>query len=206
VSRASAKAIVDEMMSIEKFIKMAVHFFSRIRFSIRVDPNDTGSISVLPELSSRATSMDSLSDALNGLNSYLKNNNKRAAIVLDEFQQIIRVDRNLVAEFRTAIQQQDRIAFAFLESRMHLLKEMFTNGNRPFYRAAKIMDLGPIIIDELASFMAKRFAKIDISISEQLAFRIAQRVNGHPDYAQRLCSHIFDIIESDTVDEEQFPS
>ena len=85
---------------------------------------------------------------------------------------------------------------------MHLLKEMFINKNRPFYRAAKIMELGPITTDELAKFIKKRFAKIDISISGQLALRIAEKVNGHPDYAQRLCSHIFDIIESNTVDEE----
>ena len=202
MSRASAKAIVDEMKSFEKFIKSAAHFFNRIRFSIRFDPNDVGSISVLPELSSRATSMDNLSDALSGLNSYLNKNNKRAAIVLDEFQQIIKVDSNLEAEFRTIIQQQDRIAFAFLGSRMHLLKEMFINKNRPFYRAAKIMELGPITTDELAEFIKKRFATIGISMSGQLALRIAERVNGHPDYAQRLCSHIFDIIESNTVDEE----
>jgi AAA+ ATPase superfamily predicted ATPase len=202
VSRASAKAIVDEMKSIEKFIKKAAHFFNRIRFSIRFDPNDDGSISVLPELSSRATSMDNLSDALSGLNSYLNKSNKRAAIVLDEFQQIIKVDRNLEAEFRTIIQQQDRIAFAFLGSRMHVLKEMFIDKNRPFYRAAKIMELGPITTDELAKFIKKRFAKIGISISGQLALRIAERVNGHPDYAQRLCSHIFDILESNTVEEE----
>jgi Holliday junction resolvasome RuvABC ATP-dependent DNA helicase subunit len=74
--------------------------------------------------------------------------------------------------------------------------------NRPFYRAAKIMELGPITTDELAKFIKKRFAKIVISISGQLALRIAERVNGHPDYAQRLCSHIFDIIESNPVEEE----
>ena len=202
VSRASAKAIVDEMKSIEKFIKRAAQFFNRIRFSIQFDPSDARSISVLPELSSRATSMDSLSDALSGFNSYLNKNKKRAAIVLDEFQQIIKIDSNLEAEFRTIIQQQDRIAFAFLGSRMHLLKEMFINKNRPFYHAAKIMELGPITTDELAKFIKKRFAKIGISISGQLALRITERVNGHPDYAQRLCSHIFDIIESNTVDEE----
>jgi len=74
--------------------------------------------------------MDNLSDALSGLNSYLNKNNKRAAIVLDESQQIIKVDSNLEAEFGTIIQQQDRIAFAFLGSRMHLLKEMFAGASQ----------------------------------------------------------------------------
>ncbi len=87
---------------------------------------------------------------------------------------------------------------------MHSSSKEQEDKNRPFYRAAKIMELGPITTDELAKFIKKRFAKIGISISGQLALRIAERVNGHPDYAQRLCScsHIFDIIESNTVEEE----
>ena len=35
-----------------------------------------------------------------------------------------------------------------------------------------------------------------------MAAGIAEKVKGHPDYAQRLCSHIFDILESTAVNEE----
>jgi AAA+ ATPase superfamily predicted ATPase len=202
MSRAAAKSISDDLKSVEKFIKGTAYFFNRIRFSVRFDTDSAGSISIIPELSSQATSMDNLADALNGLNAYLEKNNRRAAIVLDEFQQVIKVDPSLEADFRTIIQQQDRIAFAFLGSRMHLLKDMFINENRPFYHAAKIMELGSIEAGELAKFIRERFQKMGISISDQLALIIAARTNGHPDYTQRLCSHIFDILESDTVSEE----
>jgi len=202
ISRAAAKAIIDDLKNIEKFLKKTTHIFNRIRFSVKFDADDAGSISVLPELSSQATSIDSLADALNGLNTYLSKNQKRAVIVLDEFQQIIKVDSNLEAEFRTIIQQQDRVAFAFLGSRMHLLKDMFINKNRPFYRAAKVLELGPIAAGDLADFIKRRFGKIGITISTRLASNIAERVKGHPDYAQRLCSHIVDILEVTTVTEE----
>ena len=202
ISRAAAKAIIDDLRSIEKFLKSTTKFFNRIRFSVKFDTNDAGSISVLPELSSKATSIESLADALGGLNNYLSKNQKRAAIVLDEFQQVIKVDSNLEAEFRTIIQQQDRIAFAFLGSRMHLLKDMFINKNRPFYHAAKILALGPIAAKDLADFIKKRFEKVGISISTRLALGISERVSGHPDYAQRLCSHIFDILDSASINEE----
>ncbi|MBW1767884.1 MAG: hypothetical protein JRJ65_12680 [Deltaproteobacteria bacterium] len=86
-----------------------------------------------------------------GLSSYLKKSKKRAVIVLDEFQQIIRVNSKLEAEFRTIIQQQDRIAFAFLGSRTQLLKDMFSNEKRPFYHAAKIMELGPIETEDMGA-------------------------------------------------------
>ena len=201
VARAAAKAIVDDLKSIEKFLKSTAQFFNRIRFSVKIDTDETGSISILPELSSKATPIESLADALNGLNKYLIKNKKRAALVLDEFQQVIKVDSNFEAEFRTVIQQQDKISFAFLGSRMHLLKDMFVNKNRPFYHAAKIMELGPIAAGELADFIQERFGKIGKSISAPLALGIAERVEGHPDYAQRLCSHIFDILETTSIND-----
>ncbi len=123
-------------------------------------------------------------------------------IVLDEFQQVIRVNSNLEAEFRTIIQQQDRIAFAFLGSRTHLLKDMFINEKRPFYHAAKIMELGPIDPEELAKFIKARFKIIGVSITGGLALKIAIRAKGHPDYTQRLCSHIFDSLDTNTVSEK----
>jgi len=202
VSSTAAKAIINDLKSIEKFIKKTAQFFTRTRFAIRFEPNGTGSFTVLPELSPQATSIDNLSDAFVGLNSYLRKSKKRAVIVLDEFQQILRVNSNLEAEFRTIIQQQDRIAFAFLGSRMHLLQDIFINEKRPFYHSAKLIELGPIVQEELTKFIKTRFKKIGVSISEELALRIANKVEGHPDYAQRLCSHIFDSLESNTVSEE----
>lgn len=202
VSRAAAESIIDDLKSIEKFIKRAAQIFKRTRFAIRYEPNGTGSFSILPELSSQADSMDSLSDAFSGLSSYLKKSNKRAVIVLDEFQLILRVNSNLEAEFRTTIQQQDRISFAFLGSRTELLKDMFINEKRPFYHAAKIMELGPIDPEDLAGFIQTRFRKINVSISNKLALKIAVRVKGHADYAQRLCSHILDSLDAKTVSEE----
>jgi len=202
VSSEAAKAIINDLKSIEKFIKKTAQFFTRTRFAIRFEPNDTGSFTVLPELSPQATSIDTLSDALVGLNSYCRKSKKRAVVVLDEFQQILRVNSNLEAEFRTIIQQQDRIAFAFLGSRMHLLQDIFINEKRPFYHSAKLIELGPIAQEELTKFIKTRFKKIGVSISEELALRIANKVEGHPDYAQRLCSHIFDSLESNTISEK----
>lgn len=202
VSRATANAIIDDLKSIEKFIKRAAQIFARTRFSIRYEPDGTGSFGISPEFSSQATSIDSLTDVFSGLSSYLKKSKKRAVIVLDEFQQIMRVNSNLEAEFRSLIQQQDLIGFAFLGSRTQLLKDMFINENRPFYHAAKIMELGPIENEALAEFIKTRFKKISVSISDELALKIAIRVKGHPDYAQRLCSHILDGLETKEVSEE----
>ena len=202
VARMAGKIIVDDLKSIEKFIKKAAQFFSHTRFAMRFEPNESGSITLSPELSPQTSSYDTLLDTLAGLNSYLKKTKKRAAMVFDEFQQVLRVDSNFEAEFRTIIQHQDRIAFAFLGSRMHLLQDMFSNESRPFYNSAKLIELGPIPPKELAKFIKSRFKKIGVSISDKLGLGIATLAKGHPDYAQRLCSHIFDVLESEIVSEE----
>ena len=202
VAGMAVKIIVDDLKSIEKFIKKAAQFFPHTRFAMRFEPNESGSITLSPELSPQTSSYDTLLDTLAGLNSYLKKTKKRAAMVFDEFQQVLRVDSNFEAEFRTIIQHQDRIAFAFLGSRMHLLQDMFSNESRPFYNSAKLIELGPIPPKELAKFIKRRFKKIGVSISGKLCLGIATLAKGHPDYAQRLCSHIFDVLESEIVSDE----
>jgi len=202
VSQAAGKIILDDLKSIEKFLRKAAGFFTRTRFGVRVEPDDRRSITLWPEFSPQSSSLDTLSDTLADLNGYLQKTNKRAAVVFDEFQQILRVNSSLEAGFRTIVQHQDRIAFAFLGSRMHLLQDMFTNESRPFYKAAKLIELGPISPKELARFIKSRFKKIGVSISGPLALSIADETKGHPDYAQRLCSHIFDVLASETVSEE----
>ena len=202
VARMAGKIIVDDLKSIEKFIKKGAQFFSHTRFTMRFEPNESGSITFSPELSPQTSSYDTLLDTLAGLNSYLKKTKKRATMVFDEFQQVLRVDSNFEAEFRTIIQHQDRIAFAFLGSRMHLLQDMFSNESRPFYNSAKLIELGPIPPKELSKFIKSRFKKIGVSISGKLGLGIAILARGHPDYAQRLCSHIFDVLESEIVSEE----
>ncbi len=59
--------------------------------------------------------------------------------------------------------------------------------------------MGPIAQKELAKFIKTRFKKIDVSISDESALEIATLAKGHPDYTQRLCSHIFDVLETNTV-------
>ena len=49
LTRAVAKAIVDDLKSVEKFVQRTSQFFKRIGFSIRLEPNGTGSFSVSPD-------------------------------------------------------------------------------------------------------------------------------------------------------------
>ena len=117
---------------------------------------------------------------------------------MDEFQEIASVDRleaqALEAEFRTAIQSTKNLSFAFLGSQASLLSDMFTDRNRPFFQSAKIIKLGSIDRKSLGSYIETRFKSVGFSIENVTG--ILDLVHGHPDYAQRICSHLFDIMSS----------
>src|ERR671939_575115 len=70
--------------------------------------------------------------------------NRRVALVLDEFQEIMDLDPHLPALMRGVFQTQGEVAHVFLGSRQHLLRRVFTDRGQPLYRLAPPMTLGPI--------------------------------------------------------------
>lgn len=121
---------------------------------------------------------------------------RKGLLVLDEFQEIAPIDKagtnSLEAEFRTVVQSAKHLSFAFLGSQASLLSEMFTARQRPFFQAAKIVELGSIDSKSLKSYFHRRFRSAGINIRNIEG--IVSMVEGHPDYAQRCCSHLHDII------------
>jgi hypothetical protein len=56
--------------------------------------------------------------------------------------------------------QKNTLSFAFLGSQASLLSEMFTARQRPFFQAAKIIQLGPIDCKSLKSYIRRRFLSV----------------------------------------------
>ena len=122
--------------------------------------------------------------------------NKQGLLVMDEFQEIALIDKDgsnaLEAEFRTTIQSTKQLSFAFLGSQASLLSEMFTARQRPFFQAAKIIQLGPIDRKSLKSYIRRRFLSVGVKVDN--IEEVLNLVEGHPDYTQRYCSHLYDIV------------
>jgi hypothetical protein len=153
-------------------------------------------VSIKPEVGLPADIRTSLSEAILGLDRLLAKKSKQGLIVMDEFQQIVLIDRDrpnsLEAEFRTIVQSAKQLSFAFLGSQASLLSEMFTVRQRPFFQAAKIIELGPIDCKSLKSYVRRRFHSVGIKVNN--IEEILNVVEGHPDYTQRFCSHLYDIV------------
>jgi hypothetical protein len=123
-----------------------------------VDPHD-GSLSfTLPPTLRRGDVDVTLERLLRLPGEVAAERRRRVALVLDEFQEVTRIDRDLPRAMRAVFQQQPEVAHVYLGSHRHMLRRLFTARNEPLFRSAKVMELGPIAAPEFTAFIAGRFA------------------------------------------------
>jgi AAA+ ATPase superfamily predicted ATPase len=192
--RICAQMMLAQETNLKRFLALVTDVFKRTR--IAIEPSPDGGVSIKPDVGMPVDVRTSLSEAILGLDRLLEKKKMRGLLVLDEFQEITSVDKagsnSLEAEFRTVVQSAGCLSFAFLGSQASLLAEMFTIRKRPFFQAAKIIELGPIDRKSLNAFIRKRFQSVGIKVDNTEA--ILDVVEGHPDYTQRFCSHLYDIV------------
>ena len=111
---------------------------------------------------------------------------RRVALVLDEFQEVVELDPHLPALMRSIFQTQGEVAHLFLGSRQHLLRRVFTDRGQPLYRLAKPMLLRPIPHDVFVPFLRERFAAGRSQITTDAARRLVEITDGHPNDTQEL--------------------
>lgn len=118
------------------------------------------------------------------------------AVGFDEFQEIERLSPDLPLEgiFRSCIQAHQNVRYVFFGSKTHLLKRMFGEKSRPFYKSAATMRLGKPPAEESLSFVMGRFASRSIGIDESTARRIVSETANVPYYLQELSSQVFDAV------------
>lgn len=118
------------------------------------------------------------------------------AVAFDEFQEIERLSPDLPLEgiFRSCIQAHQNVRYVFLGSKTHMLKRMFGEKSRPFYKSAATMRLEKPPEDESQAFVRSRFASRSIGIDEAAARRIVSETENVPYYLQELSSQVFDAV------------
>ena len=194
--RVCAGMVLTQETSLKRSMSVIGDIFRRTR--IAIEPSPDGSIAIKPELGLPVDVHSTLNEAISGLDRFLTKKKKKGVLVLDEFQEIASIDKfgesSLEAEFRTVMQSAGRLSFAFLGSRATTLAEMFTRRSRPFYQAAKVVELGRIDRKSMQTYVRKRFESVGIRV-ENLS-PVLDVVEGHPDYMQRFCSHLYDIVSA----------
>ena len=164
----------------------------RIQPTVTVSPDD-GSFSFSFGVSHKGADLDATLERLLALPAELgAARERRVALVMDEFQEAIAIDRELPRLLRAAFQQQPEVAHVYLGSRRHVMERIFNDENEPFWRSAKPIELERIDPDVFAEFVIGRFAPTRKRIEPATADDLVRLTKGHPYATQELCYFLWE--------------
>lgn len=138
--------------------------------------------------------------SLKALLDFLEHRPHKVIVAIDEFQQIRHYeDASMEALLRTYIQPLTNVQFIFCGSRKHMMAEMFTAENSPFYESAAVYTLDKIDRDVYATFIAEQFERQGKSISADAVDFILEWTRCHTYYTQFLCNRVFQAVKKNAT-------
>jgi uncharacterized protein len=118
---------------------------------------------------------------------------RRVALVFDEFQQILEIDKRLPALMRAVFQEQPDVAHVYLGSKRSMMARLFNDENEPFWRSAKQIELQVISPEAFAPFIRDRFASTGRSIDDATLGELLEITGGHPYATQELSYALWEL-------------
>jgi hypothetical protein len=120
---------------------------------------------------------------------------RRVALVLDEFQEIVKIDRKLLPLMRSIFQEQPEVAHVYLGSKRHMMEEIFNDEHEPFWRSAKQLELGVIPAPAFAAFIHAGFARTSRAIDAAVVDALLATTHAHPYGTQELAYTLWELTD-----------
>lgn len=111
---------------------------------------------------------------------------QRVVLILDEFQEIVDLDPDFPKLLRSVFQAQPDVCHVYLGSKRHVMHDLFSDVNEPFWRSAKQMEIGLIPADKFARFIRRRFIATNKEVDQTACEQILDITRGHPYATQEL--------------------
>jgi uncharacterized protein len=112
---------------------------------------------------------------------------QRVVLVFDEFQEVVDLDPDFPKLLRSVFQAQPDVCHVYLGSKRHVMRDLFSDANEPFWRSAKQMEIGLIPPRLFAPFIRRRFADTNKELDESVCDQLLGVTRGHPYATQELC-------------------
>ena len=130
--------------------------------------------------------------SLHAIGEFISNRKKQVVIVLDEFQQVIHYPKGTAeANFRSWMQTFPDIRFIFSGSHRNMMRSIFTEQNRPFYRSTQLLELTPIPENLYRPFIQSHFQQHKKQISEDIIHELYTWSRGQTYCIQLICNKLF---------------
>lgn len=179
------------------FAQKVSAIFKKIRLSLEFDPATS-----TPEFNLSLGDQPAeihLEQVIANLDEYCRAQAIKVCLVLDEFQEICNLKDAKMVEglLREGMQSARCVSFLMMGSRRTLLRDMFEDKKRPFYKSAYVVRLSPIPRGEFTAFLEERFAGANMSISPEEADGIVDFTGGYPFYTQKLAMLYYELKQSE---------
>ncbi len=146
------------------------------------------------EVTNQSTPAENVAEAILLLDRLLCERNQRAALLLDEFQEVgaIGKGKGIEGAIRSAAQETQQLAIVFSGSNPHLLKRMFEDERRPLYKLCRKLMLSRISSEHYQAHLNKA-AKLmwNASLQDDTFIEIMTLSERHPHYVNHLCDVIW---------------
>jgi uncharacterized protein len=193
---AFGKAVFTSIGKEEGIIKKLLKRLSALRLKVSIDP-----LSGEPSLSLDISNKREAEKTLQTIFGYLAEQKGHFVVAIDEFQQIVAYpEKNVEAVLRTHIQSINNVTLIFSGSSRHILTEIFSMPNRPFYNITEIMEIVNIDPGEYKKFIIDKFKAGSKLISDEVLEKIHEITCMHTYYIQYLCNRLYSVF--DKVEEE----
>jgi len=189
-----AETIHEDIASTLFRARERVRVFAGLRITpiVTVDP-DTGKLGFSFSAGREPQDVDATLERLLELPGNLAADRERkVALVLDEFQEIVDIDPNLPKLMRSVFETQPEVAHVYLGSKRHMMERIFSDENEPFWRSAKQMELGVIAPPLFRGYIEAQFEITGRRINAGVVDRVLGATGGHPYATQELCYFLWE--------------
>ncbi|MFD2202079.1 AAA family ATPase [Shivajiella indica] len=113
-------------------------------------------------------------------------------ISIDEFQQITQYpEKHVDAWIRSVIQELKNVVFIFSGSQHHVMTELFTHPNLPFFSSTSFMKLDKIPKEEYADFIKQKFEHAKWKVDMEGIEELLDWTDLHTYYVQLICNRMY---------------
>jgi len=183
-----------------EWVETAGKFLSHLRPKVTIAPDLTQEISLEVDWHEVETDPNEVLDLAERIAAHKK---IQLAICIDEFQAIAGFADSLAFQrkLRSHWQRHQNVCYCLYGSKRHMLLDVFSHPDKPFFRFADIMVLEKIDNAVWGNFIVERFASTGKSISVDQARQIASLVDNHSYYVQQLAQQVWFRTEKTCTDD-----
>jgi len=174
----------------EEWVDAAQRFMSHLRPTISISPDLTQEITL--DMDWRQAEMNP-DDVLDLAENIAASKELRLVICVDEFQGIADFPDSSAFQkkLRSHWQRHQRVCYCLYGSKRHMLMDIFSNPELPFYRFGDMIVLKKIDNEVWGDFIVQRFADTGKQITLDQGRQIAALVDNHSYYVQQLAQQVW---------------